>query len=190
MTLNHAVSKIQGLDCREGVSRVIFLDFDGTLGVRGFEAQTIGAIEDICKSVGAKIVIASGWAWSAPEKPDACFENAFKAIPSLKPYRHEDWRCARFKESLAVDYNVTGRRLEILEWLGRHHEVTRWAALDDYPTPEPGGIDCKGGATLAHILQAGRLLRGDPMPAVERMDVDYAGFPPNVDLRPTQQTKE
>lgn len=164
--------------------KIIFLDFDGTLGVSGFSQELRSALVSLCESAPAQVVLSTAWAWKDSNDPQVCWANATGPIPDLVPYLHDDWRCARFAQSLAQDAATSARRLEICEWLGRHVDVTHWTALDDAPTPEPGGILCQDGLRLEHIVKARELLSGPLMPYLHLMvPIDYGPFPPTPHRR-------
>lgn len=163
--------------------KIVFLDFDGTLGVTGFTDLSLQVeLARILEETGAQLVLSTAWAWKSSEDPDLCFRNATAPITTLVKFLHPDWRCARFKESLAVDAGTTARRLEVAEWLGRHQDVTHWVAFDDAPVDLPGGILCAGGLTFEHLVKATELLTGPPMPALPLVAVDYGSFPAEPDL--------
>jgi hypothetical protein len=92
----------------------------------------------------ASIVISSAWCEHALP---AFAENGFNPA-----WLHEDTFTPKQPTSVRCD--------EVQGWLDRHPEVTHWAAFDDLPTPEPGGIlvDFDNGISLAQFQQALGLL--------------------------------
>lgn len=162
-------------------SKVVFQDFDGTLVP--FRSEIMHALGTLFRDTGAKLVLSTAWAWTNDKDPDGCFAHATGPLGDLKQFLHVDWRCARFKASLAPDAGRTARRLEVAEWLGRHPETTHWVAFDDAPVDPPGGIICQGGMTPEHVEKALDLLVGDRMPPLPRMSVDYGPFPAEPNIR-------
>jgi hypothetical protein len=139
--------------------KVLFLDIDGPMIPRRqwiksrivipthhneFDAIATAMVRCIINITKSSIVISSAWkAYAVP----AFAENGFDPM-----WFHEDIFTPKQPEFTRTD--------EVQGWLDRHPEVTHWAAFDDLPTPQPGGIlvDFDNGISMAQFYQALKLL--------------------------------
>lgn len=121
------------------ITSVIFADVDGPLSpIRAWalpkppreESRSFYAwdpvacamVKNVCDRTGGKVVVSSSWRLHGKEDCLAAF--AFNGITA--EYIHEDWATKVFR-----DPNRNMRADEIREWLSRHPEVTKFAAIDD-----------------------------------------------------------
>jgi hypothetical protein len=114
--------------------KVLFLDVDGVLNRQSLltvVAETFALCPIACARLktliartGARIVLSSSWRISEPHV-------AFLHKHGVLDEAHEDWHTKELPGDPERGY-------EILEWLSRHPEVTRYAIVDDNDDILPG----------------------------------------------------
>jgi hypothetical protein len=122
-------------------SKILFLDFDGPMIPIRAWALSDGIISDTFDPVASSVVrhlfeknndiglvISSSWRALGREKIEAMLDRG--GVPSK--YLHADWETKNLENHVMLD-----RHTEILEWISRHPEITKYVALDDFPLKLP-----------------------------------------------------
>jgi hypothetical protein len=102
--------------------KVIFLDIDGVLNCKStpnprqlpyiVDTELLMRFERVLASTGAAVVLSSTWRYD----PAGCFSAEYHGIPFI---------------DVTPDMPERPRREEILAWLSRRPEVSRYLVLDD-----------------------------------------------------------
>ena len=116
--------------CRDGDSRVLFLDVDGVLNccqnLHDVDADKIGRLRKIVNETGCRIVLSSNWRIrdKTRERLAALLREGGVSFSSWTP-------CL---DRIAEDgiHVMAERGDEIQAWLDEHAEVTCFVILDDY----------------------------------------------------------
>lgn len=111
------------------MNAVIFLDIDGVVtssrdnGFRDFNLHVIHWLRFCCAESGAKIVLSSTWRHSHDK---AFWQTIFSE------HVHDDWATPSGKRQM-IDGHLKSplRGDEIMEWLDRNPDVTKYVILDD-----------------------------------------------------------
>ena len=123
---------------------IVFLDIDGVLNCRGtkdrigqitgIEGDKIGLLKEIVDILDADIILTSTWRefWNENLSKDGI--TNWKGNTRKRYGRYLNLRFADYGLTIAgktIDIHWSRRSGEVLEWLGRHPGVRRFAIIDD-----------------------------------------------------------
>lgn len=118
--------------------KVLFLDIDGVCNSLAYarlnglnlwnkvDPEACAIVQRIVAETGCKVVLSSTWRLY----PDS------RAVVRKQVCQYID--CTPNLQGEGGHYGITARGVEIKHWLDRHHEVERYAILDDNSDMLPG----------------------------------------------------
>jgi HAD domain in Swiss Army Knife RNA repair proteins len=160
------------------VSAVVFLDMDGVLSTRraysaAMEAEKNGLMvrpvpdrwidadamtnfNDLIERSGALVVVSSTWRLDHHHTDGSKFLDILRRNGFVGTL-HNDWRTKDLSHPIAGSVIIQGKMRgdEVLEWLSRHPDITRYAILDDdcdfHPTQPHVKSGFEIGLTAEHV---------------------------------------